>query len=374
MTDRTIGPFADSLAGWGNDDLLVSEKSRQLLGQSDPALLAVLDWPELRDLFRRHDAPSNLNRRHLRRTGLFSLFLMLLGLTAAIVADRIGTQVSKGLALSLGAIAGAMALYIVLRSRARSEWLIHRLWTERIRQVYFQVLVQHVDLAAAALAEQTAGCSAGAGPAMQAWQNARRDALHQLEAALRDNEAHVIDRLGADLVELKTWIDPRWEKPPAFPTTPEAERLIALMGRQRIGIQLEYVQKKTRSRLGSPISQQTWVRVLAMLFSIAAVAVGLSAIAAIIAERNELLTGITLAQAICSAIVVLAGGLDKGLAISEDADRYEWYRAALEHIDGLFRDAPDIAGRIAALRLLEKTSYAEMRRFFVAHRSGKAFG
>ena len=57
--DLRLAAFADPLAGWRNDDILLDKDARQALGAVQPQLLRVLDWPELRALFKQHEGPAN---------------------------------------------------------------------------------------------------------------------------------------------------------------------------------------------------------------------------------------------------------------------------------------------------------------------------
>lgn len=376
MTDRSLSPFSWPLVGWGNDDLLVSDSSRAALGAADPALLAVLDWPALRAHFALHDPLSNANRVRLRWWGRVVFAVVLLGLAAGIAAQ----QLDKGngweiVALAATALAGALGLGVALGSPARSQWLLHRIWTERLRQLYFQVLLNHLPAAAAALTEEAARTDAAAlpGPALLAWQQLRARALQRLEAQLGGNEAYGIERLVTDRAEMQIWLESDWAKrAPIIDPSPELDRLVGLLGTQRIGIQVEYVQKKLREGLSSPVTQRNWIRFMALLFSLVAVCVGLAAIPLVLFSAS-LFKPMILAQALCASIVVLVNTFDKGMAVTDDAVRYEWYLAALEHHGSSFTHAQDINDKVAALRALETTSYVEMRRFFVSHKSVRTF-
>jgi hypothetical protein len=378
LVHPTPSSLSSALAGWGNDDLLISDSSQRELEDFDPALFALLNWPELRAVFLRHDPPSNASRKQLRFWGKAVFVTVLLGLAAGIAGHLLAARdILKTLTLAATAIAGALGLAVALGNPARKRWLANRIWTERLRQLNFQMLINHLPEAAAALAEEgrRTDPQAPSGPALQAWHALRSRALKRLEAQLSDDEDHAIDQLACDRAEINFWLQSEWQAPvvPAS-FSPEAERLIELLGTQRIGIQLEYVQKKLREGPSSPGTQRNWIKMLALLFSVLAVTVGLAAIPLIALDPARWLTPMIVAQAVCGSVVVLVNAFDKGLAITEDADRYEWYLAALEHLRANFTHAQHTSGKIDALRGLEMASYVEMRRFFVSHKSVRSFG
>ena len=78
--------FEDPQAGWANDDILFTKPARMALGARHPAALRVLDWPELRALFGKHEAPANRHGRADRRFGMVSVGSAVGGLILAAFA------------------------------------------------------------------------------------------------------------------------------------------------------------------------------------------------------------------------------------------------------------------------------------------------
>ena len=148
------GLFIDPLADWPNDDLLIREKSRDTLRRTYPELLRVLDWPELREPFVRHDGPAGRNKRASHRQGLLGIAfagigVVLLGVTPAL-SHRAEAVVST-FALLFMSIGGGLGVLHWVFLRSRFTWLGHRFWTERLRQLYFQSLVNTLDLTVTAM-------------------------------------------------------------------------------------------------------------------------------------------------------------------------------------------------------------------------------
>src|SRR4051794_33564064 len=85
-TEARGGLFHDPLADWTNDDILLTKPARAVLGARHLQGLRVLDWPELRRLFARYEAPANKHGRRDRGLGLTSVGLAVLGLVLAAFA------------------------------------------------------------------------------------------------------------------------------------------------------------------------------------------------------------------------------------------------------------------------------------------------
>src|SRR6476659_4126386 len=87
--DVRTGMFQDPLADWTNDDILLTKPARAVLGARHLQGLRVLDWPELRQLFAKYEAPAGRQGARGRGRGLISVGLAVLGLSLAAFAPLV---------------------------------------------------------------------------------------------------------------------------------------------------------------------------------------------------------------------------------------------------------------------------------------------
>jgi len=155
---RPHGLFQDALASWTNDDVLQTTAAREALGAKHPAALRVLDWPELRALFARYDPPATRDGRRDRRFGLLSVGLATLGLVLAMASPLAvgGERVIERVAAALVAAGLAMMAFHRFGRRSKALSLAHRFGAERVRALYFQAVVNNLDLAARAMTDDAA--------------------------------------------------------------------------------------------------------------------------------------------------------------------------------------------------------------------------
>ena len=137
------------LQGWPNDDILFTQAGRDYVENNSPELFRILDWPELRAEFKKHDIPALQSKAANVKTGSLALIFSFLGLgvsTLSTVNLDVETQVRSiaELFLLIGIFFG---LWHLLRSRHKKTWLGHRFWTERLRQFYFQFIINNMDIA-----------------------------------------------------------------------------------------------------------------------------------------------------------------------------------------------------------------------------------
>ncbi len=366
-TALRTGIFNDPLADWPNDDLLLSQASRDRLRQTHPALLRVLDWPELRDAFSRHDGPAARGKRASHRQGLLAiafsgLGVVLLGVTPTFpdaTADRLSTAAL--LFMTLGGALGVMH-WVFLRSRA--VWLGHRFWTERLRQLYFQSLVNTADLSAAALTGDTALATLKTQRAI--W----LADFYTDPADPRDRVRAVVQ----DRTEANTWLRPEWKQSRPLAANPDAAApILAALYRQRIGIQSFYAEKNLGSDVFSPTTRARLLHAISdgsTILVIAAAALGWLAhlIGPTLLGASALVW--TSVAAVLSAASLVARATDQGLQNEADADRYAWYADAVREIKARYEAAsPD--QQLLELRRLEELSYQELRRFLRTHNSAR---
>ena len=364
-----LGPLDDPLADWPNDDLLLEEKSRNRIARDYPDLLKILDWRELRAAFEEHDAPANEAHRKCRRFGGAAVVCGAAGMLLAALAPVLTGAGLSGWALGLLAsvltvLGTVLGLAHWIGARHRSDWLLHRFWTERLRQFHFQFLLNHFDLAVKASAHD---------PALEEYKKCRTEALERLIDDFRDIRG-LISKLEQDEAELSPWLQDQW--PNKAPDTADSEcgqLLLRALYRQRFGIQIQYTQKKRDESIHSPKTRARVVRNGCDLLTFSAMLLaGLTGVLLLFGHPlGSLAVRLSMGLGAAAGVLVLALRIvDEGLQLRVDDERYRWYLSSLRALDGRFAQS-DSGGQIAALRELEHLSYKEMRRFIVAHRRAR---
>ncbi|HEX7945149.1 MAG TPA: hypothetical protein VF495_10815, partial [Phenylobacterium sp.] len=172
-SDTRIGMFQDPRADWTNDDILLTKPARAVLGARHLQGLRVLDWPELRQLFAKYETPANWHGARDRGLGLISVGLAVLGLSLAAFAPlAVGAERWVGLAAAVLTVSGAgLTAFHWLDHHSKARWLGNRFWTERVRGLYFQAIVNNLDLVARAMSDNNA---------LGEWKAVRANALSAL--------------------------------------------------------------------------------------------------------------------------------------------------------------------------------------------------
>jgi hypothetical protein len=360
-------PFRD----WPNDDLLISPESVDRVGLIAPSLVPILDWPAIRDSFVAHEEEANRERRHSQRFGMLALLCAGTGLLFAATApmsEVLDPSATRPLAIivsTLTLVGGALAIMHWIGSKSRSAWLIHRFWTERLRQFYFQFLVNHLNEAAAAMDDE-AGLSR--------FHALRSRAFDIFRTSVMADVPHLIHATIADEIDRLPWIDPAWRRAQTPRTNaPRLIELVAALGRARIEIQCRYAEKKLLASYSSPRIRHLVVQTVSDSLSILAIllapAIGIALIIGYTVS-SPLVTVLATSSALAGAGVIILRALGEGLQLRADSERYAWYRLATADLLERFRGG-DTKARIVALREIEHLSYQEMRRFIEAHKKAR---
>jgi hypothetical protein len=361
--EQRHGMFRDSLAGWANDDVLQTEAARAALGAKHPAALRVLDWPELRGLFAVYDPPATRHGRSDRRLGVLSVGVATLGLLLAIAsplvigAERVIEMAAVAVALTGLALMGVYRLGA--GSKARS--LAHRFGAERVRALYFQAVVNNLDLAARAMADDAA---------LGVWTSARAQMLSDLPKP-EDLPGQVPKLAEPAFDDAETWVSPAWSTSPDPPEpSPQLTVLLSLLRGQRLEGQINYLQRKLSDSLGAPGQRAGLVRGLGRLLLGAAAVTGLMAAVLVIAMGRKLGgADVRLALEVTVGAVVASvalGVVNDDQLLAGDAKRYAAYFAALSK--AVFRfDTGGPAQKLAALREVEIICYRDLREFVGSH-------
>lgn len=363
--ETSPGLFGDPLAGWSNDDILLTKPARAMLGAKHMRSLRVLDWPELRAQFSRHEAPANRNARRDRRLGLGSVTCAAAGLALAGFAPLAGAAaVYLGGAAMVLCLAGAgLGAVHALDRPAKARWLGERFWTERMRALYFQTLVNNLGLVAEAMRSDAA---------LGEWKAARARALAALPTP--DDLSAQVGRLAGAVGDDEAWVLAEWAPAPPSPEpSEELDIVLTLLRTQRFDSQIAYTDRKLGDSLRAPRRRSAAVRLGGRALPAAAVAGAAAAGILLLTGQPVESVGVRLALAVAaagSAAALALRMINDDLKLSEDAGRYAWYGAAVQRARARF-DAGDLAEKLAALREMEIVAYRDLREFVAAHWRGR---
>ena len=362
-TPRT-GPFSDPLKTWPNDDLMLKEEFRDALREENEALFNVLDWPELREKFERHDKPAGRGKKishmqGLAAIGLAGIGIILIGAIPALPHDleRDLSIVALG-AMGLGGLLG-LVHWLVLRSR--STWLGNRFWTERLRQLYFQSLVGNLELTAQAMTDPDS---------LEELKKYRAKWLREFYVDPQDPRDRIRE-IVLDRAESGIWLRPEWREHHVLHNPPAAIHvLLDALHRQRIEIQHYYAGKNLGPDVYSPGTRAKILRSIGQLCTVLVViAAAIGGISYGYEIRIMCGNGLTWAAvaAVLSAVGLTARAADEGLQNETDADRYEWYKEAIDELKERYEHDRSVGPRMQELRRMEEITYQELRRFLRTH-------
>ncbi|WP_293676285.1 hypothetical protein [uncultured Phenylobacterium sp.] len=359
--DTRIGLFNDPLADWTNDDILLTKPARAMLGQRHLQGLRVLDWPELRQLFGKYEAPANKHGRRDRGLGLASVAMAVLGLMLAAFAPlALGVERWVGLTAAVLTLSGAaLTAFHWLDHQSKARWLGNRFWTERVRGLYFQAIVNNLDLVARAMTDNVA---------LGEWKVVRARALEALPKP--DDVAHQIGKLAGTVEETDVWVLPEWShSQPPPPPSEGLDILLPLLRSQRFDVQLAYVDRKLSDSLRAPGRRSQLVsrgsEILPAMAVLAAAAAGILMATGVTLPNPWVRLALATAAS-ATAVALALRVINDSLLLSDDASRYAWYSAAVMRARSRF-DAGDLGEKLAALRDMETVAYRDLREFVAAH-------
>ena len=383
------GLFDDPFKNWPNGDLLVDEEDRAFFTRHFPTYSPIFDWPELRSLFVIYDAPAARARKDSRRSGIIAVVAGVLSLILAAAVPLVGglaknegtaaaidefvkkivfgdpqwaVAVVGGIAALLAMLSVLLGYTQVLTGRAKSQWLTNRFWTERIRQLHFQFIVNHLPVAIEASQSKQG---------LQHWLDLRAAALDRFKHDYLRGVEDKFHHLDIDEAEDMPWIVEEWSRMGAVPATSvEFDAILQLLEQQRFGIQQRYAERKLRYGMHSPATLTEWVLkvsdALTFALLLATITAGVGSVLVVRGHGNPSLHFIAaFVAAVASAIVVAMRALKEGLLFTADAERYKWYLAAVRTLHRRYEHA-DREQKICLLRELEHVAYQEMRRFILS--------
>lgn len=361
--EERLGLFRDALADWKNDDVLQTREARAALGERHPTALRVLDWPELRALFARYDPPATRHGQRDRRFGLWSLGLAILGLLLALASPlAIGAERTVEM-LAAALVAAGLGMMAVHRfatgSKARS--LAQRYGAERVRSLYFQAVINNIDLAARAMSDDAA---------LAEWKVTRAQTLSSLPAP-EDLPGRIPQLAAPADDDAETWVAPEWAQAPAPPApSADLDLLLSLLRGQRLDGQIDYAERKLGASLGAPGQRAAVVRTLGRLLLAVGAATGLIGAVLVVAMGRALSdTDVKLALEVAAGALVAVMALsvtNDGKLLAGDATRYRSYFDDLSRARDRF-DRGGAPEKLAALRDIEVTCHRDLREFVANH-------
>jgi len=382
--------FGDLLKNWPNDDILFTQAARDLVKKQSPDLFPIFDWPEIREEFKKHDKPALKAKSQNVKSGRLTLIFSFLGLAISALSTvnlDYESQV-RSIAEIFLLIGICFGLWHLWKSRHKKTWLGHRYWTERLRQFYFQFLINNAELASQATLSSKK---------LEEYKN-KRDS--ELESLLRQKPktAILLEETIDDLAERSPWMNAEWDKEKRVDEgTPNLNQILDIVGRQRIGIQKEYVTRIMKSGFKSPTKRQEAFEGVINTATVGMIV--LSAIAGIImitnfdfsnlhnfwtpenipkdsSQKSFEISSTPVRTMFCFAavlgvIVAMIKAIDQSLSISASAERYKWYFASVSDLETRFKTAQSSNEKIGLIRELERLSYQEMRRFLDSNMKAK---
>jgi hypothetical protein len=357
-----------------NDDLLLSDDDREQASCSFPALIKVLDFPELRAFFGRYDDKANQTKKHLRLAGMTAIGLgafALLGASAQPLNYLLPPVLSTAV-IFLSPIAGFLSILIsyfgVLNSTYKRTWLEDRLMTERLRQFQFQTLVFRMPAILSYVANPESADQFNA--ARNRWFSSfKMEYEGHLSAKLKE----VLDDDPEDrftLHEIDAAPEDMAGKEPALKELFAAYRLL------RIKHQIQYANYKLGGDgldfPGKQVSLLTRTSLICILI-IFLMHFGFSIYNAVDFWNQRSFASDPQASVwnivfhvlvIWTVIIALAArAFEEGLQPTREVERYTAYKARLERLLYHFDHASSLPDRVRLMTEVERLVYQEMRDF-----------
>lgn len=358
-------------ADWGNDDLLFRADTRAYATAQHPRLLPILDWPELRAKFAVFDLAAGAARKASRKAGVRACVLGYISVLIAAVLPLFdspnATQVLAVVAAALAALSTIWGYAMVLHGQQKAQWLSNRYWTERMRQLHFQMIINHLPLVVRVMR--------GEEGALAEWDSLRASALARFHRLYVEEVTDAMGRMEADEAENEFCLEPAWGCGGDTPSpSPELEELYAVLVEQRFEIQRRFASLKTApgnlhsssTRLAMVKSASNMLTFFVLLTVIAGgILLGLT-----YDSNSSVIKGITFVAALCTGTIVLLRVLNEGLQLASETERYTWYRAAVTSLKQRF-DRAQGKEKLDILQDMERLSYQEMRWFMISFKQAK---
>lgn len=345
-----------------NSDLLIPDADQQQARADYPELFFALDDPVARETFRPFDERANISKTRSRRWGVFAVFLASAALLLA-GGEMLYHDLPKGqvrIIAAVGGVAGIVSVVIgvfgIMFRNRKLRWLADRLATERIRQFHFQHYVAHASAILRGAGDE--------GEAARYRERRESDLAHFISTEMQGLDERLHHLVHAEDAG-EGWIIAHQADDPVDPADPHLDQYFAAYQRLRFDQQISYCNLILREGTGfwkhAPVRQVQILGTVALaaVFFILALhgLVFVGAVANIAWMKGPLVHVL----AIWAAIVALAARtFEEGFQSESEIERMRHYRVGLRRLRERFEAAGDPAGKLAAMRELEKLSYQEM--------------
>jgi hypothetical protein len=337
-----------------------------------PNIVDMLDWSELRKAFLRHDNIARRRKKYSQRRGVQGLIAGLAALWLGAIDLRVHEYapspaiewVFVGVSFFLVVTALLLGGHI-LRGESKSEWLHHRLASERLRQLHFQWLISKFATVASTTPSERGSL-----------RKDRELRLSALQGEFAPGRADLLSGIIDDHGARRAWlIDDDLELPALEGAHPETlSQLFRAYGELRIEHQADFARKKLEDGHGfwpwSPRGQAERIQETANALTVMAVVLNLLALLmlVLVASAGGTIAAWLETVGLMAAMCVLAlRVLDQGVQPRADVARYRAYRGEIEELQREFNDTTDAARKLGLMVRVEELSYRELRDFIAAH-------
>ncbi len=354
-----------------NDDLLLSEADRALARIKFPHLFQFLDFAELREAFSKHDVPANALKKKRRRSGLAAIAMGVAALAGAASSPLLNHEslwpLLVGFASSLlgfsSIVVGGLGVF---SAKSRDAWLHHRLITERLRQLHFQLLVARMPQVLAAVEDPTT---------LDAFVAERRGSLAAFAMAYEGHETSKLKGVLDDSDEAEFPLVPLKVAPDVRAKPETLQSFFDAYGLLRFEHQIQYANWMLRRETtllpssaagqfrllrAASLTAMTLIFCLHLVLAVSLIVKG--------ASPGHLLD----ASIIWLAILMMAArAFEEGVQPGREIERYSNYRAVLKRLQRLFEAAEDVQEKHRLMIETERTVYQEMRAFLLLHEDAR---
>jgi hypothetical protein len=349
-----------------NDDLLLSEQDRDYATALFPALIHVLDDPDLRELFKVYDEPAKRAKRIRRRCGLIVILLAVLALFGA-SAEPLYIGIPSPWPMLIGGISACLGIVSVLigafglfDSKSKSRWLCNRLMTERLRQFHFQGIVSHIPTVLTAM-------ETGDGPSE--FRDARKKWLVEFQTKYEGKLDGELTAVLADNPVSDFWLhdDDDWTPPKSADAN--LEKIFHAYELLRFGHQVNYANYMLGQSIGvSPTTsgdQLKWTKSISMIciFLIFVIHFIIAVLLMLNLDLSLQKPWISVLVVWVAIIALATRALEEGLQPAREVERYTEYRSSLLQLLSQYKQTSDPSDKISIMRETERVSYQEMRGF-----------
>lgn len=379
-----------------NDDLLANAPDYDDAKKQFPTIIHVLHHPGLQNYFKHFDDRGSAAKMRSRRWGARAIVMGALAIALA-ATEIILQNYHKDLDRSIGgwenvllwivavvaALSGIGSVLIgkfgVLYGSRKSEWLLNRFMTERIRQFHFETFLARLpEIVSSLQGEDEATKRSNIGE-----YNKQRDAwFSAFQSNLRGKVGSVLNQT------LRTRRRNVWqhgkEIPGHFTDHKELEPLFKAYRKYRIKHQLDYATNKLETTThyltsNQPRDQVALIRGISswgivVLFFVHIFVLSSVIFFALILERVDFSSVFSHVSGPFNAIIILiailtlaARAFEEGLQPEREIERYQQYQSNVAAILDRFDEAKTQGEMISVMRDMEELSFYEMCDFIVTN-------